>query len=328
MDEPIRSFSTVTVFGGMTLDRIARSQHPPVMGASNPGTVRRLPGGVGFNVAMVLARLGFPTRMVSAVGDDSDAEAILAAAEEIGVDTRGVAIVHRASTAGYHATFDDSGNLIVGIADMKVCDAITPAAVSGAAAAAPSGDFWLLDANLPQPTIEFLAAEAAVARRPLAALTVSPAKGVRLLSVLDTIAVLFTNRKEAAALLDHDPDDAKLASAALALELTGARSMAIVVTSGSEPLAAARRGEVRSYAPLRAEVAGVNGAGDSLAAGTILGLSEGLGLGDAVRFGMAAAAMTLEAGGILAAPFSRDALAERLTAGPRTQSRPVAAAAP
>ena len=327
MDEPIRPFSTVTVFGGMTLDRIALSEFPPVMGASNPGTVRRLPGGVGFNVATVLTRLGFPTRMVSAVGDDSDADAILATAHEIGIGTDGVAIVHGASTAGYHATFDDAGNLIIGIADMKICELITPVTVSSAAASAAPDDLWVIDANLPQATIEFLAAEAAAARRPLAALTVSPAKAVRLASILDAITVLFTNRKEAAALLDYDPDDPKLASPSLALELTGARSTAVVVTSGSEPLAAARHGEVRSYAPLRAEVTGVNGAGDSLAAGTILGLSDGIGLGDAVRFGMAAAAMALEAGGILAAPFSRDALAERLTAGPRGQLRRAAAAA-
>jgi hypothetical protein len=36
-----------------------------------------------------------------------------------------------------------------------------------------------------------------------------------------------------------------------------------------------------------------------------------------LRFGLAAAAMTLEAGSIIAAPFSPDALAERIGRGPR-----------
>ena len=44
-------FERVTVFGGIMVDRIGRSAAPPVMGASNPGVVRVLPGGVGLNVA-------------------------------------------------------------------------------------------------------------------------------------------------------------------------------------------------------------------------------------------------------------------------------------
>jgi pseudouridine kinase len=95
----------------------------------------------------------------------------------------------------------------------------------------------------------------------------------------------------------------------------------VVVTNGTEPLAVAGGGEARSFMPLRTEVKGVNGAGDSLAAGTILGLVEGLSLHEAIRFGLAAAAMMLEAGSILATSFSQDALAERIGAGPKGRER-------
>ncbi len=319
MDQSVRPFTSVTVFGGVTLDRVARSAAQPVLGASNPGTVRRLAGGVGFNVATVLARLGLPTRMVSAVGDDTDGNAVLAAAEAVGMDATAIARVSGKDTAGYHATFDDRGNLIIGIADMKICEAITPAAVVHAANASPPGDLWVVDANLPEETLAFLAAEAAAAQRPVAALTVSPAKAVRLEPILDLLTLLFTNRKEAATLLGFDPDDPSLSVPRLASELAGRRSTRVVVTSGSEPLAAAAHGEVRSYAPLRVAVSAVNGAGDSFAAGAILGLGEGHSLHDALRFGLAAAAMTLEAGSIIAAPFSPDALAERIGHGPRRE---------
>ncbi|HVZ14944.1 MAG TPA: PfkB family carbohydrate kinase, partial [Bauldia sp.] len=303
--------------GGVTLDRVARSAAEPVLGASNPGTVRRLPGGVGFNVATVLARLGFRTRMVSAVGDDADGAAVLAAAGEVGLDVSFVARLSGKDTASYHATFDDRGNLIIGIADMKICDAIAPADVVHAVETTPPGDFWVVDANLPEETLAFLASEAAAAKRPVAALTVSPAKAVRLEPILDLLTLLFTNRKEAATLLGFNPDDPSLAVPRLASELAGRRQTRVVVTNGSEPLAAAAGSEVRSYAPLRVAVTAVNGAGDSFAAGVILGLAEGHSLHDALRFGLAAAAMTLEAGSILAAPFSPDALAERIGRGPR-----------
>ena len=98
----------------------------------------------------------------------------------------------------------------------------------------------------------------------------------------------------------------------------------MVVTNGVEPLAVACNGHVRSFAPLRTAVKGVNGAGDSFAAGTIHGLAAGHALNDAVLFGLAAAAMTLEAGGIVAALFTEDAIAERIGAGPPEADRRIA----
>ena len=317
MEPSARPFETVTVFGGATLDRVSRSSAPPVMGASNPGTMRRIVGGVGFNVATVLARLGMPTRMVTAIGDDSDGEAIVTAAGGVGIDTGGIAVIHGASTAGYHATFDDRGNLIIGIADMKVCEAITPAAVAAAMSGSGDRDLWVVDANLPEVTLAFLTAEATSAGRRVAALTVSPVKALRLVPLLDDLSYLFTNRKEAAALLDRDPNDPSLVVTELAGGLAGHRAATVVVTNGTDPLALACQRDVRSFAPLRAAVKGVNGAGDSFAAGMIAALSEGLTPAEAVRFGLAAAVMTLEAGSIVAAPFSKDALAERIGAGPQ-----------
>ena len=70
-------YDRVTVFGGATMDRIARSDRPPVMGASNPGHVARRPGGVALNVASILARLGISVRLVTRVGADDDGEAII-----------------------------------------------------------------------------------------------------------------------------------------------------------------------------------------------------------------------------------------------------------
>lgn len=321
MNQRVRPYDSVTVFGGATLDRVARSTAAPVMGASNPGTVRHLAGGVGLNVATVLARLGFPTRIATAVGDDAAGQAILAAAKDAGLDTTGVATIKGKATAAYHAVLDDRGNLIVGIADMRICDAITPAVLAPAITASPERDLWVIDANLPDATLAFLVAEATAARRPVAALSVSPAKAIRLIPILDDISFLFANRKEAAAILGHDPDDASLTAATLAAELAGHRAARVVVTNGVEPMAVAGGGDVRSFMPLRAEVKGVNGAGDSLAAGTLLGLVEGHALYDALRFGLAAAALMLEAGSITAATFSEDALAERIGAGPRGRAR-------
>lgn len=316
MDQIVHPFDSVTVFGSATLDRVARSAAPPVMGASNPGSVRRIPGGVGFNVASVLARLAIPTRLVTRLGDDLDGAAVRAAAESAGVDTSGVSASTTAPTAGYHAALDDSGGLIVGIADMGICDEITPAIIGAAAGASGERDFWIVDANLPTATLAFLAGEASAARRPIAALTVSPAKAHRLAPVLDRVSYLISNRREAAVLVGREAEDSTVTvaelAAALAVQRDGYRDGYVVVTNAAEPLAVASGREVRSYAPLRVAVAGVNGAGDAFAAGTVSGLWHGIGLHDAIRFGLAAAALTLESGSVLEAPFSPDTLALRM----------------
>ena len=315
MDKVAEPFDVVTVFGGATLDRVGRTAAAPVMGASNPGTVVRIPGGVGFNVASILARLGVHARLVTRVGADSDGEAVIAAARDAGIDTTALGVSPVAATAGYHAAFDNVGNLIIGVADMKICDEITPVALGQIARGGHEHDFWVIDANLPKDTLAFLAVEANEAGRPLAALTVSPAKAMKLIPILDRLDYLFTNRREAAALLGLDPMEPSASVSWLAGELARRRSTRVVVTNGAEPLAAASAGDVRAYAPPRASVKAVNGAGDSFSAGAIRGLAGGHGLNDAIRFGLAAAAMTLEAGSIHAAPFSEDALAERMGAG-------------
>jgi sugar/nucleoside kinase (ribokinase family) len=322
MDQIVRPFDSVTVFGGATLDRVAQSSAPPVMGASNPGTVRRIPGGVGLNVAMVLARLGVPTRLVARVGTDIDGNTVTDAARTAGVDTSGVTVSPDTPTAGYHAVLDDAGGLIIGIADMKICDEMVPATLGPAAGASGERDFWIVDANLPVATLAFLVEEASASRRDIAALTVSPAKAVKLVPVLDRLSYLIANRREAAALLGQDANEPGATVARLATELAARRSGRVVVTNGAEPLAAANAGEVRSYAPLKVDVTGVNGAGDSFAAGVVSGLWHNIGLNDAIRFGLAAAALTLESGSVLQARFSEDAIAERM--GGRRVSAPAA----
>ncbi len=316
MDQPLRRFDSVTVFGGATMDRIARSAGPAVMGASNPGHVRRIPGGVGLNIAMVLARVGIPTRLVTRVGSDPDGEAVIGAAKAAGIDTSTMRVSRTAITAGYHGTFDHRGDLIIGIADMNVIEEIGPADAA-AAAHTGAGDFWVADANLSADTLDFLAEEARATGHPIAALTVSPVKAMRLEPLLDRLTFLFANRLEAAALLGRESSDKTFTSSRAAADLSQHAALQVVVTGGNGPLFAASGGEVRSFTPFRTDAVAVNGAGDSFAAGTIAAMAQGDALNDAIRYGLAAAALTVEHGGIAEAPFRPGVLSKRIAAGPK-----------
>jgi pseudouridine kinase len=311
----IPRFARVVVFGGATIDRIGRSDAPAVLGASNPGTVRALVGGVGLNVATILARLRVPVAMVSRVGGDADGERIVAAARAAGIDTDQIGISSAAPTGTYHAAFDSDGGLIVGIADMAVCRELVPAVVAPVAAAAAAGDLWVLDANLPAETIAFLAEEAGATGRGVVALPVSPAKAAYFRPVVDRLAAFIGNRREAAVILGHDLAGQIPAATSLAADLVHAGVAAAIVTDAALPLAVAFDGEIRAYAPLRSQVRSVNGAGDALAAGTLYGLFAGEPVFDAVRHGLAAAALVVEAEGTTRPDLTRELLADRRRAG-------------
>jgi pseudouridine kinase len=302
LDTSSRSFSTVTVFGGVTVDRIGTTERPPVMGASNPGSVRAVPGGVGLNVASILARLGLTVRLVARVGADAGGDAVVAAAAAVGIDTAAIGRSPDGATAQYQAAFNDTGGLIVGIADIGLYDEMTPELVAPTAADAPADDFWVIDANLPRETLGFLVEEAGASGRQIAGMTVSPAKARRLGATIDRLTYLFANKAEAVAIVGEEAESHTAQS--LASALARRSSARVAVTDGANPLAAAGDGESRSFAPLRADITGsVNGAGDSLAAGTIFGLSSGRSFNEAIRIGLAAAALTLRSGGVAAAPY-------------------------
>jgi len=306
-------FASVAVFGGMAVDRIAVTAAAPTLHASNPGTVRATPGGVGFNVAVSLARLGLGVRLAGALGDDPDGRMMLAAATEAGVDT-GLTLTDRGrSTATYQAVFDDRGDLVVGVADTAIYEALDPAAVAAAADAARSDGFWVVDANFPDETLAFLLGAATAAGCPLAALPISPAKATRFAKITERPTLLFANRREAAAILGYSAEDSR--PEALAVELARNGFAHSVVTDSAGPLHVAGDGAIERLIPPVVAVASVNGAGDALAAATIYGLSLGRDLHAAVRLGLAAAALTVESRETVRRDLTPDLLAARMMEG-------------
>jgi sugar/nucleoside kinase (ribokinase family) len=298
------------VFGGATVDHSAATLAAPVMHASNPGRARTATGGVGFNVARGLARLGHRVRMVTRVGRDADGEAVRAAGARDGVDMTEATTSPEGRTATYRAAFDHQGDLIIGIADMAILDELTPAVVA-AAIGDGRDEMTVLDANLPAETLVRLVRSAAAAGHGAAAIGVSPAKVVKLAPLLDRIGYLFVTRREAAALLGR-PDDHSEPTRALAERLAACGVAHVVVTDSASPLAAAAAGELHLFPPFASHVRSVNGAGDALAAGILHGVAIGRGFFDAVLSGLAAAAITVEDEATVAAGLSASAVEARI----------------
>ena len=281
----------VVCFGGAHIDCSAYSVGPVVAGASNPVRRRTSVGGVARNVAVRLAAAGISTALVSRVGCDSEAGAVLDDLARNGVDCSGVQHDGERPTAYYTALIDPSGELSVGWADMDVYEALTPATLQAALGDRADARGWFIDSNLPAATLAWIAAHRP-ANAWLAADTISPAKAVRLKDVLARLDYLFCNRLAAATLLDVEVG--KHATAELARALTARGVGTAIVTDGPRGLALATAGRVRELPPPVEQVTGdVTGAGDSLVAGTLAGLARGEAIDAAIERGLSAARITL-----------------------------------
>ena len=73
------------IIGGAVIDMIGQSTDALISSTSNPGKVVYRYGGVARNVAEMIARLGSPTLLVSAVGKDMQAEVLMSYCKQVGI---------------------------------------------------------------------------------------------------------------------------------------------------------------------------------------------------------------------------------------------------
>ena len=282
----------IACIGAAHVDRIARCREAFAWRASNPVTLSASSGGVARNVALNLARLGRPAKLVSVLGDDRDGDALVAELRTHGVDCQHAAQLEGRATASYTALLDAAGELLCGLADADIYEALTPQRLESLAPDLAGWPLWANDANLPEIGIGALTAQKPDGVR-FAALAVSPAKAPRLRPYLARFDMLFANRAEAAALLAHEIETlAEAEAAALALRALGPDL--VFVTLGDLGAAVASEMGCELYPAPDTEVVNVNGAGDGFAAAVLDALLAAAALPDAVRRGLAAARLTAQ----------------------------------
>jgi pseudouridine kinase len=306
MTAPLRP--SVACIGGAHIDRRGITLGPARPGTSNIGTMRQDFGGVARNVAATLARLGADVRLASRVGRDAEGDAVLDHARTLGIDTGWVTRSEATRTASYTAILDSAGELAIGFADMAIYDEITPMGLLPALDALADARLWFLDTNLPAMVLVLAAGRGT--GRLVCANAISVDRAPRLRPVLSDLGVLFANRREAATILDVETLNPRLLAGGLMA--MGAR--AGVITAGADEGVVWSDGEVRPLCPMAAHPRDVTGAGDALVAGTLHGLLQDQSLFDAVRLGLAAAALTVESDHSVAPDLSADALQARLKA--------------
>ena len=284
--------SYVTVFGAANMDICGMPDSPLIRQDSNPGTVRISMGGVGRNIARNLSLLGCSVKFISAFGDDEYAGQIQDSCRKAGIDTHESIVSGSFSTSIYLYITRHDGDMELAVNDMRIYSLMTPEFISGKAEVLKSSRLIVVDANLPEETIEAVCKNSSC---PVFAETVSCAKAVRFRNVFPYIHTITPNLQEAEILtgLSINPDSRdSLAKAAKALLDMGVKH--VVITLGSKGCFISDGKTRKIIRPFPAEMVNVNGAGDALMSGLAAGFDKGFSFEESALLGMAAAGMTLE----------------------------------
>ncbi len=294
MTDSIDVTGPVLVIGAAGLDVKGWAKGPLVSATSNQGRIRSSVGGVGRNIAENLTRLGVPTTLLSAVGDDGAGRRLLSQAREAGIDVSHVLVDPAEHTGSYLAVLDHTGDLSVSIDDMEALQAITPRFLNDRRRLFRDAAMIVIDANLSPQSLRTVFRLAAKHQVPVCADPTSPYLAHRLKPYLRQLYMITPNEAEAAALLDGRSIQGQVQATQAAQQLVSAGVDIAVITMAEKGVCYATSNESGRVPALDIEVVDFTGAGDALSAAIIFGLLEDFPINEAVRLGVSAAALTIQ----------------------------------
>lgn len=281
----------VVVIGAASIDTKGRAKGELIPATSNPGEIRVSAGGVGRNIAENLGRLGVPTLLLSAAGDDEAGRHILEVTATGGVDVSQVIVSHSRSAA-YLAVLDEKGAMRLSIDDMAIIEEVTPRYIYDRRRFIRGAKMVVMDANLSPAAIASALRLATKAGVPVCVDPVSVALAPRLKDHLSYLSIVTPNAQEAEALSESLVRNRFEATAA-AQKLVSLGVELAIITLAEEGLCYATSQEKGHIPAIDCEVADATGAGDALTAGVVYGLVNDFPISEAVRLGVSAATLTL-----------------------------------
>ncbi len=255
----------VTVIGGMNLDLLGIPDRPLLAHDSTPGKIALHPGGVGRNIAARLSEAGANVRLITALGCDERARMLERMCQETGIDLS-LSVATACPAPCYLCIHDDQGDMVLAVNDMSAMEYLTPEAMESRMAALNDADACVLDTNLSQNTLQYIACRASV---PLILDPVSCAKASRARDILPFLTAIKPNRLEAEALTGEK----NVEKAAAALLAAGVKRVFISLGAEGVYYADAACVGYQSARPLPTIPA--TGAGDVLCAELTLSLLMG-----------------------------------------------------
>lgn len=285
----------VVVLGSLNVDFVFRTPRLPAPGETVMGEdLAIFAGGKGANQAVAAARMGVPTSMIGAVGDDTNGEWMLAGMVKEGIDVSQIRRVERPTGAAGIFVGGDGANEIV----------VSP----GANAAVDPGSMRIPDDCSVALTQHEVSIEAVDTFLELAERSgvryriLNPAPARPLTEGEAAYAnVIVPNESEAALLTDNASDPADTL-----LEMGFEH---VIVTLGAAGVLYARQGERKRFEAPKVEAIDTTAAGDVFCGVLAAMLAEGKAMEEAIALAIRAASISVTRPGAQAsAPFRREIL--------------------
>lgn len=269
----INEVPSIYCIGAMNIDRKYVLQSTWMNGTSNPVTSSISVGGVARNIAENLGRLGHEVSLLSVAGEDHDYQ-WLKQQTAPHVNMQYVTQFSQYATSAYTAVLDSTGEMQVALADMAICEQMTPEWIARHYPLLLQSKWIVVDLNAPQETVQSVIQFANQANKPLMIVPVSAPKMKNLPQQLQGVTWLIVNQDETETYFNVKLDEMPMESVLKLWLATGVEN--ILVTQGSKACYYAnQQGEYMRYSPPQVlQVVDVTGAGDSLVAGILHGLLQ------------------------------------------------------
>ncbi|HTJ91903.1 MAG TPA: ribokinase [Pararobbsia sp.] len=289
----------VAVVGSLNMDLVVRSPRMPQPGETLVGqTFAQVPGGKGGNQAVAAARLGAQVAMIGRIGNDGNGAQLRHGLEAEGIDCSGVSADDSLPTGVALIIVDDaSQNSIVIVAGSN--GALTPTLIASREGTIADADVVVCQLETPDDTV---LAAMQTARRHGRTVVLNPAPVTAPLPRhwLEATDFIIPNEIEAAALSGVNVDSPDAArEAAWALREQGART--VIITLGAQGVFVLGAHEPREggthYPARKVHAVDTTAAGDTFVGGFSASIASGRSVDEAVRFGLAAAALSVTRAG-------------------------------
>lgn len=288
----------VVVVGSVNVDLVVSVERLPRAGETVAGgTFARHGGGKGANQAVAAARAGAKVAMVGAVGDDEMGHEALEELAGEGIDTTHVARLDGVPTGVALIVVDEAGENQIAVASGANAALDALAVGRGLAALLDAGDGLVLLGNeVPEAAVTAGLREARAAGWQLV-LNPAPARPAE----ADLGGVVLTPNADEARTLAGEAD-VEAAARVLAVRT----SAPVLVTLGADGALLLDGDELQRHPAPPVSVVDTTGAGDTVNGALAAELAAGRSLTDAVRFALAAAALSTTAAGARTAMPRRD----------------------
>jgi len=188
---------TICVIGGANIDLCGSSLEPLRNYDSNPGTISVSFGGVGRNIAQILALLDQKVRFVSCFSSDPYGVEMKQDCEALGMDCSDSLVIEDLPSSMYIAILDENRDMKIAMSDMRILRRMSTDVLSSSLSRLSGDDMIIIDANLDMECLKLILEEAPC---PVAADPVSVSKAERFKDDIGKISVFKPNQFEAASM--------------------------------------------------------------------------------------------------------------------------------